>query len=95
MSLSLRFQHYKNIPYVCPCLLLNQTELNTVPLRIAILLFATYFSSFTIHICYYCFMYFLHTAFHGKTTNDWHTDDIQVHTSNIRMLCYVFYFDLA
>ena len=25
----------------------------------------------------------------------WHTDDIQVHTSNIRMLCYVFYFDLA
>ena len=68
-SLSLRFQCYKNIPYVCPWLLLNQTKLNKVSLRIVILLFATYFSSFICyiyHVCYifatYCFIYFLHTA---------------------------------
>ena len=68
-SLSLRFQCYKNIPYVRPWLLLNQTKLNKVSWRIVILLFATYFSLFICYIYHVCYMfatyyliYFLHTA---------------------------------
>ena len=68
-SLLLRFQCYKNIPYVFPWLLLNQTKLNKVSLRTVILLFATYISSFICymhHVCCifatYSFIYFLHTA---------------------------------
>ena len=58
-SLSLRFQCYKNIPYVCPRLLLNQTKLNKMSLKIVILLFATYFSSFICYIYHYA-TYLLH-----------------------------------
>ena len=59
-SLSLRFQCYKNIPYVCLWLLLNQTKLNKVSwellyfylLHIFLLLFAKYimYVTYLLHI---------------------------------------------